>query len=433
MTQTVADRACSSRLRLIAFVAVALVLIGTGGASERERAARTGTPRASGLIVQDRSNPMWLMRQGGDHVFVSGPGDPEDFLYRGTRRADGTRDGDQEALIRKLIAHGGNCVYLQVVRSHGGDGKPDHNPFVGSDPARGLSKPILDQWAGWFDLMDRNGIVIVLFVYDDSARVWNTGDTVGPDERAFLEELVRRFRRYDRLIWVVAEEAEEAYSAERCQAMAGVVARADRPGRIIANHHHSGTDFKSWTPDGSITRFAMQLNVPIEQVHSAALDAVRRSQGRYGILYAENTEMDGADSARAHAFIWASAMAGLMPMLYGCDIASTPPETLRLFRIQQRFFEATDYHTMTPHDELAEDASTWALADPGRSYILLSPTGATTLGIKDLPKGSYSADWTDTLTGKRAAQRPIRHTGGALRLPRPKGIGPLGVVWVRRR
>lgn len=391
-----------------------------------------GRPRSDGLIVADPRSPSWLMRKGGPHVFISGPGDPEDFLYRGTRRADGTRDGDQEQLIRKLIEHGGNCIYMQAVRSHGGDGKPDHNPFVESNPARGVGTPILDQWERWFDLMDRSGILIYLFVYDDSARVWNTGHTVGAEERSFLEALVRRFRHHDNLIWAIAEEAEEAYSVRRCQAIADVIAAADRPGRIIANHHHSGTEFKSRTPDGRITQFAMQCNVPIDQVHKSALEAHQRAAGRYGVLYTENTNMEGADPETARRFIWAAAMAGTMPMLFDCDIASTPPETLQRFRIQQRFFEATDFQTMAPHDELAAEASTWVLADPGRSYIAYSESGEGPIGIRGAPKGSYSADWTDTVTGKRVAWRRLLHGGGTLRLTRPAGFGASCAVWVRR-
>ncbi len=417
---------------LVMAVTAALAIAGTAAITEDAPRSQKSRPNASGLLVRDPQNPMWLRRQGGRHVFISGPGDPEDFLYRGIRRADGTRDGDQMELIRKLIRHGGNCVYVQAIRSHGGDGKPDHNPFVGSNPARGVGEAILDQWEHWFETMDRSGIVVVLFLYDDSARVWNTGDRVGADERRFVERLVRRFRHHDNLIWVIAEEAEEAYSVRRCQAIADVIAAADRPGRIVANHHHSGIEFKSWAAGGRLSLFAMQLNVPLDQVHRGALEALERASGRYGILYAEDTEMEGADTEAARRFLWAAAMAGAMPMLFGCDIASTPPELLRLFRIQQRFFEATDFHTMAPHDELAEYGTTWVLAYPGRSYIACSETGEGPIGIRSVPKGFYSADWTDTATGRRVAQRRISHAGGTLRLKRPTGIGASGVVWVRR-
>jgi hypothetical protein len=89
-----------------------------------------------GQIIVHPRRPAWLKRNGGGGVFLCGPGDPEDFLYRGRRAGDGTRDGDQVTLIRKLIRHGGNCIYMQIIRSHGGDGQRDHNPFVDSDPRK---------------------------------------------------------------------------------------------------------------------------------------------------------------------------------------------------------------------------------------------------------------------------------------------------------
>ena len=106
-----------------------------------------------------------------------GPGDPEGFLFRGFRAADGTRVGqnaDQDEIIAKLQVSGANCIYIQAIRSDGGDGGDDHNPFNDpSDPTSGLNDAILDQWEGWFNAMDQMDIVIFLFLYDDSFQtVW---------------------------------------------------------------------------------------------------------------------------------------------------------------------------------------------------------------------------------------------------------------------
>ncbi|MGI8782934.1 MAG: hypothetical protein ACR2L2_04680 [Acidobacteriota bacterium] len=89
------------------------------------------TPLLPGQIIVDPDHPHWLKRHGGKHVFICGPGDPEDFLYVGRRNPDGTRSGDQVDRINKLVAHGGNCIYMQSVRTHGGDAKADktQNPF----------------------------------------------------------------------------------------------------------------------------------------------------------------------------------------------------------------------------------------------------------------------------------------------------------------
>ena len=51
-----------------------------------------------GQITVDPDNPQWLKYAGGGPFFLCGPGDPEDFLYRGSRNSDGTRSGDQMEL-----------------------------------------------------------------------------------------------------------------------------------------------------------------------------------------------------------------------------------------------------------------------------------------------------------------------------------------------
>ncbi|MFO7899840.1 MAG: hypothetical protein R6V58_12370, partial [Planctomycetota bacterium] len=127
-------------------------------------AARAAADPLPGQIVVCPENPAWLVRYDpkGDHrpFFLCGPGDPEGFLYRGERRPDGTRDGDQMKLIRKLAPTGANCIYLMAVRSHGGDGDRTQNPFVRNDPKHGLNQAVLAQWERWFKAMDKAGIVI---------------------------------------------------------------------------------------------------------------------------------------------------------------------------------------------------------------------------------------------------------------------------------
>ena len=55
----------------------------------------TLTVRPNVPIVVNAINRPWLYYENGDPFFMCGPGDPEDFLYRGARNPDGTRNGDQ--------------------------------------------------------------------------------------------------------------------------------------------------------------------------------------------------------------------------------------------------------------------------------------------------------------------------------------------------
>ena len=347
-----------------------------------------------GQIVVDPDHPQWLCRHGGAPVFICGPGDPEDFLYRGTRQPDGTRQGDQRQIIQKLIQHGGNCLYIQMIRSHGGDGSPDHNPFVDSNPENGLDENILNQWEQWFELMDQNDILIYLFFYDDSARIWDTGDKVGPDEKQFVQTIVRRFHHYKNLIWIVAEESEEAYITERVQNIARIIRETDPHGHIIGNHHHSGMTFKSWKENGHLNHYAMQLEADVDNVHNKAVEAFKESNNRYQTIYSENTK--GEPTAR---YAWRCAMGGLMPMLLEMDVTTTPIEELKRCRILQHFFERTHFNTMEPHDDLAIGETQWVLANPGNSYIAYSENLSRAMSIQGISPGNYQVEWIDCTTG----------------------------------
>ena len=219
-----------------------------------------------GQIIVSAKNPGHLVynrdsdRNGRlDPVFLVGPGDPEGFLYLGPRNADGTRRGNQARLIERLRKQGGNCVYLQAVRSHGGDGGVDHNPFVDRDPSKGLSKPILDQWENWFAAADKAGIVIYFFFYDDSAKPFgNRGDVLPAAERRFVRAIVSRFKHHKHLIWCIAEEYHEAFSRKRMSNFAAEIRAADNHRHVIAVHHRTGDRTMDFPNDPNIDEFSMQ-------------------------------------------------------------------------------------------------------------------------------------------------------------------------------
>jgi hypothetical protein len=390
---------------------------------------------ADGQIVRDAAHPQYLKRQAGGTVWLCGPGDPEGFLYLGTRNADGTRSGPQVTLIDKLSANGGNCIYFHVVRSHGGDGDATQNPWIGSNPANGLSKPILDQWEGWFTRMDDAGICIYMHLYDDSASPFGGGDTVGTAERAFVQALVNRFKHHRNLIWLVGEECEEAYTKARVVALAQVIADADDADHIIGTHHLSRTDFTYYA--SPMTLFSMQRNVATSSVHGEALAARGKAEAAgggngYMAIYSENTVERGNDTTSIRTYIWEIAMAGVMPMRLGMDISNTPVEALQACRTQQRFFESTDVATMSSQDALRHLGTAYVLANPGQSVIAYSSSLVGQMGVKGLTSGTYAATWVDCVSGTTVTQSGLAVAGGDTGFTRPSGIGTWCAVWLRR-
>ncbi len=390
-------------------------------------AAEADTPRP-GQIVVDPDNPRWFKYHEGGPFFMAGPGDPEDFLYRGRLTRNGTRRGDQEKLIQKLARSGANSIYFQAVRSHGGDGDSTHNPFIDNDPAKGLNPAVLDQWEEWFTEMDRHGIAIFFIFYDDSARIWETGDRVSEEERQFIHALVDRFEHHRHLIWVVAEEFEERYSWRWASKLAEEIHAADDHGHPVSIHRLSGVNFQQFEGDPFLNQYAMQYNDPsARRIHEGVVKGFRQAAGRYNVNMAEAAKWGRGEEARRKA--WAAAMGGGYVMAFEMDIASTPMSDLEDCGRLVRFMESTDFHHMEPRDDLADLDAEYVLARPGVSYIVYSSHGEA-IGLRELDPGPYRLRWLDLKTGREATTE-LSVGGGNRMLPRPPGIGSELAVYVQ--
>ncbi len=419
-------RAFFSRTAFALVFALALALA-FGGCSA---ACAAKGPRP-GQIVVDRQNPAWLVYHGGGPFFMAGPGDPEGFLYRGELRANGTRRGDQKKLIRKLAKTGANSIYLMAVRSHGGDGDSTQNPFVDNDPKKGLNRAVLRQWNRWFRLMDRKGIVIFFIFYDDSALVWNTGSKMGSEERSFVRALVDRFEHRRHLIWVVAEEYQESYQAERISRIAAEIRAADDRNHPIAVHKLSGIDFSEFADDPNLDQFAIQYNTDrVDQLHEGVLLAAEEARGRYNLNLAEAAGWGSGAVARKKS--WAVAMAGAYVMAFQQDIASTPLSDLEDSGRLVRFMESTDFHRMTSRNDLARGDTAYVLARPGKSYIAYAAEGSGRLGVADVHAGTWRLRWHDVATGREVVRKGVELSAGEHTWERPGGFGGEVAVYLER-
>ena len=404
--------------------------IGDFTTGEKDSAASKHARIEPSRISVDAENRQWLQR-GKQPFFMCGPGDPEGFLYRGALRANGTRDGDQMALIEKLKGTGANCIYLMAVRSHGGDGDRTHNPFIDHDPARRLDERVLEQWERWFDAMDEAGIVIYLFIYDDSARIWHTGDEVGNEEKAFLHGLVNRFEHHGNLIWCVAEEYGERLSAKRVSGIAAEIRSADNFRHPIAVHKNQGLDFSEFAEDENIDQFAIQYNVgTAEELHAGMVQAFAQAQGRYSLNMSECAGHGTGKEMRLRN--WACAMGGASVMILGMDIAGTRHRDLLDCGFLVSFFESTDFDRMTPRDELAYADTEYVLAHPGESYIAYSPDCREQLGLKGMSAGNYLIRWVDCANHREINQGQIKVDSGNQSWEKPKGLGAEAALYVRR-
>lgn len=384
-------------------------------------------------IVVQPSNRRFFFHSDGTPFFVCGPGDPEGFLYRGTRNADGTRTGDQMDLINKLASTGANSIYFQVVRSHGGDGSADHNPFIDSDEQLGLDDDILDQWETWFTAMDNAGIVQFFFIYDDSACIWGCSneDDVPAEEEAFLTALVDRFEHHRLVVWVVAEEYQERFTAARVSNIAAVMRAADDCEHPIAVHKLSGLVFDEFATDPNIDQFAIQYNQSDpDTLHGGMVQAFADAAGRYSLNMSESAGHGTGATARLKN--WAVALGGAYVMVLGWDIATTDASDLHDCGRLVDFMESTRFDTMEPRDDLAFGATQYVLANPADTFILYASARSGDMGVRAIDPGTYDLTWLDAATGVTVNQDGVSVGGGDVTWPTPGGIGSETAVYVRR-
>ena len=420
-----------------------------------------------GQIMVDPDNPSWLVYnrdENGDGrpdpYFLCGPGDPEGFLYRGKRNPNGTRNGDQDELIEKVRVNGGNCIYLMAVRTHGGDAwkdaerdpenfpDKDHNPWIAQNPAFGLNPDILDQWELWFTEMDRNGITIYLFIYDDAIRVgeqigWHLEKTgeLHPGEKQFLQEIVNKFEHHKNLVWCIMEEGQEIGKDWQLHIskVAEAIHDADDYKHVISTHQLGGNVFYH-ADDPNIDQFAIQGNWETgstpDSIHAWLVKAWTLAKGRYSLNMAEYITHDvlsqAGDREGIRKISWAMAMAGSYIMVLGMEIVNTPAEQLQDCRLLQQFFESTNFNKMAPHDELKYAGTEYVLASPGYSYIVYSSENSVKLGLQNMVAGTYDMMWYDCVTGKSQQQNNQKISSGRQSWKKPSEIGEELALYITR-
>lgn len=385
-----------------------------------------------GQIVPVPGNPSWLQHSNGSPFFMAGPGDPEGFLYRGHMNPDGTRNGDQLDLIKKLSLTGANSFYLMAVRSHGGDGNFTENPFLNNNPGEELNRAILEQWEKWFSKMDEAGIVIFFIFYDDGSKIWNTGHKVGEAERKFIHTLVNSFEHHKNLIWCVAEEYQEAYSSMRIRNIALEIRNADNYDHVIAVHKLSGLNFSEFAQDFNIDQFAIQYkSVNPAELNAAANKAWRKAKGLYNLNFSETPYLGKGKETRKK--YWAMAMGGAYVMAFGVDIKNTDVEDLKELGKIVNFFQSIDYYKMSPHNELSFAGTEYILSDPGESYLLYTSKTVKQIGVHSLLAGIYNFKWFDIDSGKIMSVDNIKVSGGTNAWEIPIDFGYEIVLYIIRK
>ena len=414
-----------------------------------------------GQVIVAGSNPGYLKYNGGGPVFLCGPDNPEDFLFRGKLNPDGTRSGGgQEEMIERMARAGVNAFHCQMTRmrrcNYKDEGDETHTPFVDHDPSKGLDEDVINQWDGWLNLFEKNGIIVHLEFYNDATDVEMMGwklDSQGnlpPDEKRWIEGIVKKFKHHKNIMWGIEESCNKLPAARtpHFKKIGELIAKTDNHNHPIVQSFVVTNDPEGDFPEGGITsddyigdphvRVVTWLHVvphkdDFEKQHQEYLSYYQRDAARFVVMKNETYHHPrGGRSSRI--YMWSCAMTGMhcLEAYHHADRAADE-KTLRDNGRINTFMELTDFHKMKPQDDLAAGSAKWILANPGNSYIVYTYDCSGPMGIKGMTAGKYNLMWFDPVDGDVVTQSGVSVSSGDVTWAKPDSIGSEVALYIKRQ
>jgi hypothetical protein len=415
----------------------------------------------NGGLIADPAKPSRLKYFNGGPAFIASVGDPEGFLYRGTKNANGTRSGDQDTMINELQARGLNSLFVIGFNDsrYGGDGPADGNPFVNANTNGQIDVDILNQWYSWFQTLDAAGIVVIFSLYDDLIDVlagkrmnWDlSGGNLHPQEQKYVDAVVNKFKTLKNLIWVINESANKTYPSnyvERWKKIAARIRSLDtflHPisiGIVVETDPNvtPNTGMPLYLDDPNFDQILVQHVQPtsVVDMYNKMLAQWNAAAGKINLLLAQAWPVNnGADGRKKN---WATAMAGsYVNQAYGqpgkvWDILASPDADLNALGLIDNFFRAIpSLNKMVPRNNLKFGNTKFVLAVPGQSYVAYSDQASGNLGVQGLTSGTYNLKWLDTVDGSTVVQNGVAVTTAATAFLRPSSIQLEAALYIAKQ
>ncbi len=463
---------------------VSQVATGSGGASsasgEPSEPADVGADPGVSTTVNGEtvtihpSDDPFVVRSGrffkrGDKPFyVAGVGGPEGFAFESTSR--------KQQIIDELASRGARGIYFHLTRAYGGDGGAAEHLFK-SNSDKTLDVQKLQALASFMDQLDQAGILMWVTLLDDHAKPWGCYSAQNQaNYQRYAQQLTSAFKGYKHLIWVTKEEYDwgdcsHQSNVDLVKTLATTIHATDST-HAIATHHMNGERF-AFSSDPNITVFGQQTGSngegdSVEHMHAPAGQEGWSSGAAYVMAEAHpyhKTLIRDGKSTEVRQSLWATAFAGGSVLLYdsyechdphnyssGAWLCSGPnagtnpaqPTSVMLdaLRRVRRFMNSTRYEEMTPlfADALAARVlagTRWILANDTKGlFLLFGSSSSSTLGLRNVASGSYLARWydpSDGVPGELSGGTVVSHTGNALSLAKPSGIGAEAVLYLVRQ
>ncbi len=397
----------------------------------------SGRPVRGGIhlpIRQAVSYPQRIMYRD-NYTWFSGLGDPEGFLYLGSKNSNGTRSGGaQQDIIDALIDNGSNVLYIQACRKPG-DGTEGETPWYNNDPDDGVNMAILNQWHGWFRQLRDAGIIVLFFLWDDISSPQNNpyisnSDTCSAAEILYYTLLVNQFQIYDNVIWMFGEETEKEYTVARVNDATAYMQSAG-PDIHIGTHQINGYTF-GWSASSTVKHFGVQLNnYTLSEVYGH-LASIWPSAVANGYCYSmlEIGDPPAPRGAAARKLDWVALMAGCCGAAR-LEMDQTMTTEMSDCQRQKDFCAQTLWYEMVPDNTKLSAGGDYMLTGNDH-YIVWTENLTGDIEITSMVAGTYDLLWQSCDVDYQETDSAVVVTAGTNTFSKPAGVSAECALYIER-
>ena len=365
-----------------------------------------GLPNFECLGRLSYSGERYLQFVEGTYWLKGGVNEPEDFLAPDVTAGFASK----ELAVDYLARQGINSIYL-LLNNIEGD-KQNVWPWLGSNQRDAKRQneyfdiKKLGEWEQIFDYIQNRGIVLHLVLEDDSA--WT-----GFNRQMYYREMVARFAHYKGLVWNIAEEYNESYSAVNVSRFANLLRDFDPYDHPITVHHSGSTArWKPFLNDRNLDLTSFQTKPePQNDLANYWFEVVNSAQKTIPISFDETGQLESDQRDLAREIVWSVYLGGANYEIFTRMFTGYPEFELFFADLlrARRFIEQTSFELMSPCNDLLQPEAGYCFGQPGDGYIIYFPKGGSwKVDLSDLT-GLAEGIWFSPRTGETL---PLGHFEG---------------------
>jgi hypothetical protein len=342
-----------------------------------------------GPIEADPERPRaFRTREGGPVYLLAKYLDkaaPPNLQFSHTLFSEQRTDADRQALLDRHAGMRLNKINVYLANKGDYSGVAT-TPWLGTAAANDKARLDLARWhlyERWIRQMRDAGLAIQLWLFADSS---GFGDLPETDRQRLIRFAMARLSGYGNTLFTLMTEWQEGWTAAEVDAFMEFL-QSHNPWRRLASVHGVPGEFSfpnaSWA-DYMVVQAGVATILTPAEVHASTLESW--SLATRPLMQEEFCMGQETDKHRQMA--WAAFTAG-----------AAGSGTGAFLRPLAEFIATVPFERMAPADDLVLSGGAWALAAPGRTYVVYLHGGGTVTVDLEGASGTLEAAWFDPRTG----------------------------------